>query len=52
MPLPDGVSDLSLRGYIVVNNALSSQQVETINAILDQKIAEGRWHIADKQHRP
>ena len=46
------MSDLSLRGYIVVNNALSSQQVETINAILDQKIAEGRWHIADKQHRP
>ena len=41
-----------MRGYIVVKNALSSQQLDQLNEILDQKIAEGRWHIADKQHRP
>ena len=36
----------------MVKRALSSAQVDTLNATLDQKIAEGRWHIADKQHRP
>ena len=42
----------SLRGYIVVKNAISPSQVARLNAILDQKISEGRWHIADRQHQP
>ena len=36
----------------MVKNAISPSQVARLNAILDQKISEGRWHIADRQHQP
>ena len=49
---PPGAAARSLRGYIVVKNAISPSQVARLNAILDQKISEGRWHIADRQHQP
>ena len=36
----------------MIKNAISPSQIARLNAILDQKISEGRWHIADRQHQP